>query len=283
MQIGISSYSFSAWQRATGADYATLCQKAKEIGFTAIEFTDIDPALAGAKTEQQAALHIKEVCGELGLSILAYTVGANFMQDPEEGYAHVCRKLDVAATLGAPLLRHDASFALKDLSRYTWEDGIRDMAPAIRRCADYAQSLGIRTMTENHGFIYQDPERVLALIQAVDHEYFGWLFDIGNFSVVDRNATEALPLAMPYIFHVHAKDMILKPGDILPPAGFNRSRGGNFWRGTALGHGQIPVAKTLIALKNAGYSGAVSLEFEGPEDCLSSLSWGLEYLKKLEL
>lgn len=284
MQIAVSSYSFTAYTRASGADYPALCRLAKEIGFSGIEFTDLDPEKAGAKTEEEAALRVREECEKQGLSVIAYTVGANFQKEvPEKEAERICRKVDVATLLGAKLLRHDAAFALKDLPRYTWEDGIREMAPFIRQVSAYAAEKGVRTMTENHGYIYQDPERVKALIVAVDHPNFGWLFDIGNFSVADRNATEALGYALPYLFHVHAKDMILKKGDILPPSGFNRSRGGNFWRGTALGHGNVPVAETLLALKGAGYDGTVSLEFEGPEDCLSSIRWGYEYLSRLGL
>lgn len=284
MLLSVSSYSFSAYVKESGADYAALCHLAKEIGFSGIEFTDLAPEKAGARSEEEAALRVREACEKQGLATVAYTVGANFQTaEPEKEAERLCRKADIAALLGAGLMRHDAAFSLKTQPRYTWEDGIRDMAPFIRQVAAYAEKKGIRTMTENHGYIYQDPERVKALILAVNHPNFGWLFDIGNFSVADRSATEALGHAAPYIFHVHAKDMLLKKGNILPPSGFFRSRGGNFWRGTVLGHGSVPVAETLLALKQTGYNGAVTLEFEGPEDCLSALRWGYEYLSRLDL
>jgi len=173
---------------------------------------------------------------------------------------------------------------LKNIPGYTWEDGIRDMAPYIREVAEYAGEKGVRTCSENHGYIYQDPERVLALIKAVGHPNYGWLFDIGNFSVTDRTATEALAYAAPYIFHVHAKDMSIKSGKEIMPEGYHLTRGGNYWRGTVLGYGDVPVASTLKALKNMGYDGAISLEFEGCEDNLFALRAGISYMKKcLEL
>lgn len=280
MKFGVSSYSFSAYQKASGCDYFALCDLAKEIGFDGIEFIDLNPALAGVETEAQAAEKIREKCEALGLPIFAYTVSANFLDGNMAAMEEkICGKLDVAKILGVPLLRHDAAWSLP--SGMTWEAGIEEMAPAIRRVAAYGESLGIRTCTENHGYLYQAPERVLRLIQTVNHKNYGWLFDMGNFTCADTDALAAMPLARPYIFHVHAKDMIIKPTDGIRPAGMNSGTGIHYWRGTVLGHGQVPVVQTLRALHTQGYDGTVSLEFEGPEDCLSSIRFAHEYLRRI--
>ena len=50
------------------------------------------------------------------------------------------------------------------------------------------------------------------------------------------------------------------------------------WRGTVLGRGNVPVAGCLSALRDAGYDGWVSLEFEGTEDVLPALKEGFAYL-----
>ena len=52
-------------------------------------------------------------------------------------------------------------------------------------------------------------------------------------------------------------------------------------RGTIVGNGVIPVAQCVQMLKNAGYDGTVSVEFEGLEENLPALEISLEYLKKL--
>ena len=59
-----------------------------------------------------------------------------------------------------------------------------------------------------------------------------------------------------------------------------KSRGGKYLRGTIVGHGQIPVAQCIAMLKNAGYEGYLSLEFEGMEDCLTALQAGHDYLRR---
>ncbi len=280
MKLSVSDYSFSSYKKKTGSSYEDLIRLTKEIGFDGIEFTEIIPE--GDETKTETALRIKAVCDSLSLPVFSYAVGANFLKDdPEAETERVMREVDIAKILGVPFMRHDASFSLKNKEGYTWEDGVRDMAPYIRRVAEYAAEKGIKTGSENHGMIYQDPERMHALILAVNHPNYGWLFDMGNFSVVDRDAREAFSLARPYIFHVHAKDMILKPSSQTEPAGFHKSRGGNLWRGTVLGHGEIPVAETFAYLKEIGYEGAVSLEFEGTEDNLPAIEQGFAYMKAL--
>ncbi len=282
MRLGVSSYSFSSYKKKTGASYEDICRLTKEMGFDGIEFTEIVPE--EGETKEETARRVKSICDSLSLPIFSYSVGANFLNDdPEAEAERVMREVDIAALLGAPFMRHDASFVLKSIEGYTWEDGVRDMAPYIRRVAEYAAKKGIKTGSENHGYIYEDPERMHALILAVDHPNYGWLFDMGNFSVVDRDAREAFSLARPYISHVHAKDMILKPASDIEPSGFHKSRGGSLWRGTVLGHGQIPVAETFAYLKEIGYEGTVSLEFEGAEDNLPAIEQGLAYMRALTL
>ena len=47
MKIGVSSYSFSKYMKATGANYIDICNKAKEIGYDGIEFIDLNPEISG--------------------------------------------------------------------------------------------------------------------------------------------------------------------------------------------------------------------------------------------
>ena len=65
-----------------------------------------------------------------------------------------------------------------------------------------------------------------------------------------------------------------------PGEGFFLSRGGNFLRGTIIGHGDVPVLQCLRALKRTGYDGYLSIEFEGMEDCIQGISVGLANLRR---
>lgn len=276
MQIGVSSYSFNAYRSRTGCSYLALCDKAKELGFTGIEFVDLE-----GDDPLKTAAEIRKHCETIGLSVIAYTVSADFMaDDPEKTVAAVCRKLDICEALGAKLLRHDVCYSLPDDPLFGWEDAVARMAPYIRRVTAYAAEKGIRTCTENHGYIFQKPERVEALIRAVGHKNYGWLCDMGNFLCADADPVLSVTTAARYAFHVHAKDFLFKEGGTEQPDGFFPTAGRNWLRGTVVGHGVVPVAQCLEILKTAGYDGWVSLEFEGPEDPLAALLWGLQYLQK---
>ena len=275
MKIGVSSYSFNGYRAQTGCSYTALCDKAKELGFDGIEFIDLE-----GDDPLKTAREIREHCEKIGLAVIAYTVSADFMaEDPEKTVEAVCRKIDICEALGATLLRHDVCYGLPKKPLANWEDAMAHMAPYIRRVTEYAAARGIRTCTENHGYIFQRPERVEALIRTVHHENYGWLCDMGNFLCADADPVLSVTTAAPYTFHVHAKDFLFKAGGEAP-AGFFPTAGKNWLRGTVVGHGAVPVAQCLEILKSAGYDGWVSLEFEGPEDTLTALSWGIQYLQK---
>ncbi|MBE5806961.1 MAG: sugar phosphate isomerase/epimerase [Clostridiales bacterium] len=270
MDIGVSSYSFSGYMRQTSATLADICGIAKDMGFDGIEFIDLPAEGHADELEQADALRAR--CDELGLPVVAYTVRADFLEDEREA-DRLKQKLEVAAHLGAKLMRHDVTWR----TDVPWRDIIARTAPAIREVTEYAQTLGIATCTENHGFVLQDADRLEALMRAVDHPNYGWLVDFGNFLCADQDPFHALPIAAPYAFHAHAKDFLLK--DSAPGEGWITTRGGRAIRGTVLGHGVVPIAACVSALRQAGYDGWLSLEFEGWEDCLRAVKAGLAYLR----
>ena len=276
MKIGVSSYSFGNYMRETGADLFKVCELAKELGFDGIEFTDLpEPQMETAKA-------LREKCAGLGLPIISYTIGADFLKGDEE-VERVKGQVDVAAELGVKVMRHDACYGWKEPGyRRGWREAVAEIAPRIRRVTEYAAGKGIRTCTENHGYFIQDSQRVETLIQAVNHENYGWLVDMGNFACADEESVGAVSRAASYAVHVHAKDFLVKPADGVDPGeGWFKSRSGRYLRGTVVGHGAIPVKQCLTILKAAGYQGYVSLEFEGKEENLYALRAGLAYLRKV--
>ncbi len=119
------------------------------------------------------------------------------------------------------------------------------------------------------------------LMLAVRHENFGWLIDLGNFLGVDDNPLRAVPIAAPYAFHVHVKDLLQKPCDsFFPGAEWRRSRNGTFLRGTMAGHGVVPIPVCLKMLHESGYNSFVSYEYEGKEETMFALECGADYLKR---
>ena len=287
MKFSVSSYSFQQYIRAGKMTQFDCIAKAKELGFEAIEFIDlIDETGEKLPLEAQKALadRLRAEADRVGLPIIAYTVGACLYQDtPEKLEAEVERlkgQLEVARILGARLLRHDVCYRLgKTGASRSFDLMLPTIASAARRVTQYGESLGIRTCSENHGFIAQDSDRVERLFNAVAHDNFGLLVDIGNFVCVDENPAAAVSRVAPYAIHVHLKDMLVRPA----PTGSckNMTRGGNYFCGTVVGEGDVPVAQCLRILKRAGYDGWLTLEYEGAEDCISGIQRGLQNAKAM--
>lgn len=283
MKIGVSSYSFLKYIKNEKCDYFKICDIAKEIGFDGIEFIDLDFSEFKITDDSLTmAAELKKYCKGIGLDIAAYTVGANFLKEDLAGEVKRLKKcVDVAKKLGAPTMRFDICWSLRKEYLYGYEDAINEFAPFICQVADYAEKKGIRVCTENHGQIFQAPERMEKLIKTVNHKNFGWLCDMGNFLCVDADPVKSCAIAAPYAFHVHTKDFLFKPCSSIKPEGFMETAQGNFIRGTVIGHGVVPVEQCVKILKKSGYDGWVSVEFEGMEENIPAIKSGFNFLKNI--
>ena len=270
MKTCVSTYSFGRYFGELGL--AGTIRKAAEMGFDAIEFVEGD-WIRGA----DAAEVVRNTCKETGITPLALCVGADFLNNGGEA-ERVESLIRFDKDMGVSMLRHDVVYSDRGMS---FDAIIQQIAPKIRRVAEYAQGLGIHTMTENHGYISQDAYRVKALIEAVDHESFGALIDIGNFLCADEYPPKSVETMLPYVVHVHAKDFFVKSAsDPNPGSGWFSSRGGNYLRGTIIGHGNADAAKSLQLIRESGYDGYVTVEFEGMEDNLQGIQLGLNNLRR---
>ena len=281
MKIGVSSYSFLQLLRAGLHTQFSIISLAASLGFDGIELTDLMPP--EGTNEEEYALLLKEEAARCGLSIVSHTVAANLLSaDPEAEVERLCHKIDIAQLLGTPLLRHDAYFSFPENApkEASFEYYLPQITKLFRCVTDYAQKKGIKTCTENHGFICQDPERVEAIIKGVDSSNFGWLVDIGNFLCADCAPLSSVKTAAPYAFHVHAKDFHL--WDTAQEGAF-ASRGGKYLKGAILGEGIVPVQACLQTLFSAGYNGFVSVEFEGSEPVIPALEKSIKLLRTINL
>lgn len=284
MKFGVSAYSFNRLLKA-GKNYFEVCDLAKKMGYEGIEFIDLNLEYGCDEASvKELAQAIFAHCQKIDLPVIAYTVGADFLNgrgcSAEEEVQRIKDCVDVAKILGAKILRHDVVWKMEGLR--SWQEAADRTADAIRNVTEYAMSQGIVTCSENHGLIMQDSERMEYMMNRVHHENYGWLVDIGNFMCADEDPQHAVGIAAPYAVHVHVKDFIFKKGTEDKPEGsWITTRGGNYIRGTVVGHGVVPVRPCLNVLKRAGYDGYVSVEFEGAEEVLPALEQALQYLKRV--
>ena len=286
MKVSVSSYSFQQYISAGKMTQLDCVAKAKEMGFDTIDFTEMKLGEKPTLEEQKEyARQIRAKADELGMNIEAYFVGAHLYYDtPEENEAEVkrvCDQLDIAKILGCKIMRHDVCYHLtKTGNGKSFDLQLPTIAENCRKIADYGQALGIKTCAENHGHIAQDSDRMERLFNAVNHDNFGLLVDFGNFSCADEDHITAVSRVAPYAVNAHAKDMHLYSGRDSVPGFCSPTRGGNFFRGSIIGQGDVPVKQCIRIMKRAGYDGYLCIEFEGKEDCILGIEQGFATLKR---
>ncbi len=280
MKISVSSYSFYQYIGQGKLALTDVIAKAHDLGFEAIEFID----LPGSYEEQVSLAHtLRAQADACGMTINAYTIGANlYRPTAEESAAEVARlkgQVDIAAILGCTVMRHDACYAVGAVgTARSFGLMLPTIADNARAITEYAATKGIKTCVENHGYVAQDSYRVEQLFNAVAHDNFGLLVDVGNFVCADEDNCAAVSRVAPYAVHVHAKDMYKSE---TPAPGFGQTRGCNYFKGAIVGEGDVNVEKCLQILHRAGYDGYCSIEFEGSEDCLYGIAKGLENLREM--
>lgn len=283
MKFSVSSYSYSQLTSSGAYTEKDLIALAREQGFEGIEFAGIHPP-EGMDAISYARSLAKEAQTQ-GIQIVAYCIGADLLNGGPEEIDRLKDEVDIAAALGVPVMRHDASGGYHKENRLQrgFENALPVIAAGYKAVTAYAKTKGIRTCIENHGYFCQDSVRVEAIINRVEDENFGALVDIGNFLCADEDPGIAVGNMAPYAFHVHCKDFHKKSGnEFLPPDGFFRTRGGNYLRGAIIGHGVVPVLQCVRLLKDAGYDGWFTVEFEGMEEAKTGVAAGLSTLKKIE-
>jgi sugar phosphate isomerase/epimerase len=224
----------------------------------------------------------------VGIDIVNYTIGADFLKgsngDLQAEIDKVKAEVDIAEILGVPGMRHDASSGWPDdrVGPKSFEAALPRLAEGCRSVTEYAAEKGIKTMVENHGRFCQESMRVEQLVTAVDHPNFGVLIDMGNFVCADDDPATAVGRLMPYAFHCHAKDFHIKSGaGVAPGKGWFESRAGNYLRGAIIGHGNVDVLHCLKIMNRDGFSGVLSIEYEGIEDVLTGIQMGHDNLRRM--
>ena len=286
MKISVSSYSYHRYLSEGRLDIFGVIRTTAELGFDGIEFSGLRLPEGETDTASLAA-KVRDACAQAGLQIASYTMPADFVNPPQGGdwqdeVERLKGEVDIAAILGAPRMRHDATRGIEggDKGLAEFLKVLPDVAKGCRAITEYAADKGIRTMVENHGFLIQDSDRCAVLYEEINHPNFGWLVDIGNFLCADEDPLRAVTRMAPHAIHAHAKDFHIKPGTDDPGDGWFRSRGGTWLRGSIIGHGNVDTAGCIRALQAAGYDGFLSIEFEGMEDNLQALKIGMDNLRR---
>src|SRR5258708_283816 len=141
---------------------------------------------------------LKRKAADLGIGISGTGVRNNFTTADKSvrdaGVKHIKEWVEVAAKLGAPVIRVFADTQMRNQSWQTVAPGctreqVQDwIAAALRECADQGKKFGIRIGVQNHGDFLQTGQQLLGLIKAVGSDWCGPIVDTGYFRTSDPYA-----------------------------------------------------------------------------------------------
>ena len=280
IKIGFTSYSFSQALKSGEMDIAEIIRFAAGLG---AEHMEISPG--SLEMNPETVSKIVTAAKEVNIPISSYTIGANFVQEtPAAVKAEIERikqQVEVAAALGVTRMRHDCGWRPKEESFY--ENFERDMPVFVDACgqiADKAKTYGIVTSIENHGFYVQGSERVQRVVLGVGRGNFRTTMDVGNFLCVDEDPECAVMNNIGFASMIHFKDFHIRR-HVTDPAGFIKTLHGRYLRGAVTGDGDVDLPAVCRIIKNSGYDGFLSIEYEGREECKFACTRAIKNVKEL--
>ena len=121
----------------------------------------------------------------------------------------------------------------------------------LRAAAVYAEPHGVRVALETHD-VFNSAVRVGGIVRAAAHPNAAVVWDLGHPHRAGESVAEAWAAIGPFVVHVHVKDIV-------------RTDDEREWESVLAGQGEVPIAEMLRVLRNAGYDGYLSTEWE-PRD-----------------
>ena len=270
-RIGISSYSFWGFNRDDLRPIDVCIEHAARMGFDGFEI--LQKQLTSH--DRGELMKIKRRAIHLGLDLMGYSTHQGFLSPDkdkrQQNIDHTIDCLEQAYQLGIPTMRVNSgtwgtsgSFdelmknrgEEKPVDGFTEEDAYGWVIEAYQTLAKEAEKRGVVMGLENHWGLGRTAEGVKRVVDAVDSPWLQVTLDTGNFL---EDPYDRLAILAPQAVLMQAKTYF----------------GGGVWYTLDLDYPRI--AKIM---KDAGYTGYISLEFEGKADPLTAIPQSLALLRK---
>lgn len=291
MKIGVSMWSyFRAWREGK-LDIPGFIREAKRAGADGVELLDFfysglasDKPLVWTEADVAAERALaKAALEETGLPIPIFSVAQNFAQtDPAVREMHLNKikfGVDEANRYGAKIVR---VFAGDVADGITYDQARAWIVEGLAQASAYAEANGIKLALENHGGLAGRGDQVKSLIEDAralsGTTALGANPDTGNFVLVEQPSHEAIRQVASYANMVHFKDFAKAPEG---HEGFAyESLAGQKYVGTAIGEGCVDLAACIRELKDSGFDGWLSVEYEGEEDPFTAVPRSIENARR---
>lgn len=270
-RIGVSTYSFWQFKNRDLRDIGRCIDLAYEMGFDGVEILHRQMEQEDNGTLQQikrrAFLHGLDLCGFSTHQSFLYPDEAERMKNVDL----TVKQIELAYAMGIPTMRVNTgtwrtSKNFDELMKnkgmeppimgYTDEDGFKWAIDGLTACLKTAEKCGVVLGLENHWGLGRTPEGVARIVDAIKSPWLQVTLDTGNFLEDPYEKLEKLA----------GKTVLLQAKTYY---------GGGTWYTLDLDYEKI-----AGIMRKAGYTGYVSLEFEGKDDPKTAVPKSLELLRK---
>ena len=268
MKIGFHSGAF--YNQAL----TEIVPRLASLGFEGIElnaqtFPMAEPHVTPQTSTQERA-NIRRLVADHGLeisSISAHNFDQNGMvdADPQEtqrqmDYVKACTDLatDVGTSVVHILVGHTPDGGGRNRA---WERLLENLAPCIRYAVERDVALGLEAVV---GSIVPNMTDLSRLLSDLGEDKLYVNFDPSHLIVADEDPAEGVRTVGSRIAHVHVKDARkIPPGYEFPPLPEGTMRVFTDFEYLRLGQGVIDFYSVVGALREVGYDGFLSMEYEG--------------------
>jgi len=223
-------------------------------GYTdlAINGDGIPSKFAPHMTPEMSLDQCRELAGAVraaGLSIPAMSVNFYFFAKDEterqRGLSHVSAMIDRAAAIGVDYVHLCSGRPTPGQNEMAMMPlFIETMRTVLRKAGERGVSVGLESAAPH---MYPQCSRYLELAEALAPMELAVNFDPSHFQAIGEDPVEAVHRLAPLIRHVHIKDAKGRyPEFSFPP----------------LGEGEIDFHTLIAALREVGYGGALTIEYE---------------------
>jgi len=252
MKLACCTYSYRDLLKDGRMTQEQFLDTAVELGLDGVELT----AYYFPETTPEYLYHLKREVFKRGLDVSGTAIGGNFSEADEQKrrdqIEQVKEWLAHSERLGSSVMRVFAGRCPEGTDRATAEQWVRD---GLAECADVAAKHGVILALENHGGLTADAAGTLALVKPLaDNPWVGINLDLGNFT---GDIYAQFKECAPYTATTHAK-VTCRQGD---------------------GREIVDYRKAIPILREAGYRGYISIEYEEPDEPTFGVSRFAAYIR----
>jgi sugar phosphate isomerase/epimerase len=208
LKTSLNAYSFNKMLndrirgRGEGISLIQVCEFAAKCKFEGIDATGYYFPGYPERPGDAYIDELKQRAADLGIGISGTGVRNNFTTADKEvraqGVKHIKEFVEVAARLGAPVIRVFADTQMRAQNWQTVSNGATRgdvqawIADALHQCAEHGAKYKVKIGVQNHGDFVATGEQQITLIKAVGSEWCGPIVDTGYYKTPDPYVDIAL-------------------------------------------------------------------------------------------